>query len=88
MATSFSGKFAGRKLINGRNDRLMATIKDVAKDSNVSIATVSNVINNTKFVSPEIQKRVYDSMERLGYATNHIAKNLRDRKSTRLNSSH
>ena len=57
----------------------MPTIKDVARDSKVSIATVSNVINDTKYVSPELRQRVFDSMERLGYTTNHIAKNLRSK---------
>ena len=34
----------------------MASIKDVAKQAGVSIATVSRVINGTKFVSPDVRQ--------------------------------
>ena len=36
----------------------MATIKDIANAAGVSVATVSHVVNNTRFVSPELRKRV------------------------------
>ncbi|MBS3787519.1 LacI family DNA-binding transcriptional regulator, partial [Candidatus Bipolaricaulota bacterium] len=32
----------------------MATMKDVAKLADVSITTVSHVINDTRYVSPEL----------------------------------
>ena len=32
----------------------MATIKDIANAAGVSVATVSHVVNNTRFVSPEL----------------------------------
>lgn len=35
----------------------MASIKDVAKKAGVSISTVSNVINGTKYVSDELKQR-------------------------------
>lgn len=34
-----------------------ATIKEVAKEAGVSIATVSHVINGTRYVSPELIKK-------------------------------
>jgi len=36
----------------------MITIKDVARLAEVSISTVSRVINDSKPVSPEVRKRV------------------------------
>ncbi|WP_082191305.1 LacI family DNA-binding transcriptional regulator [Peribacillus loiseleuriae] len=34
------------------------TIKDISKKAEVSVATVSYVINNTRYVSPEKEERV------------------------------
>ncbi len=45
----------------------MATRRDVAKMANVSPATVTNVYNQSKFVSPEIRKRVFDAAKQIGY---------------------
>lgn len=45
----------------------MATIKEIAKEADVSIATVSHVINKTRYVSPELVERVEAVMDRLGY---------------------
>jgi LacI family transcriptional regulator len=57
------------------------TLKEVAHLANVSTATVSNVINNTKFVSEDIKKQVFDAMEALNYRPNEIAKSLRVKQS-------
>lgn len=40
----------------------MATIKDIANAAGVSVATVSHVVNNTRFVSPELRKRVEEAI--------------------------
>ncbi|MBD1383337.1 LacI family DNA-binding transcriptional regulator [Metabacillus arenae] len=53
------------------------TIKEVAKQANVSTATVSNVINNTKFVSEEVRTRVLHVIEELNFHANTLAKGLR-----------
>lgn len=47
----------------------MATIKDIAKLANVSITTVSRVLNydETLNVSPETRRRVFESAEDLSY---------------------
>jgi LacI family transcriptional regulator len=58
-----------------------ATLKEVAKLANVSTATVSNVINNTKHVSEDLKKKVYESMEALNYKPNEIAKSLKVKQS-------
>lgn len=51
-------------------------IKDVAMLAQVSTATVSHVINNTRFVSDETKRRVLGAIERVGYAPNIHARNL------------
>lgn len=57
------------------------TIKDVAKKANVSISTVSRVINTSKPVSDDIKKRVFEVIEELGYSPNPVARNLVMKKS-------
>ena len=56
------------------------TISDVAERAGVSIATVSRVINETGYVSPELSGKVYSAMEELDYTPNIIARSLRKRK--------
>lgn len=60
-----------------------ATVKDVAKCAGVSIATVSHVINNTRYVSPEMREKVEKAMLDMNYVPNHTARALRsDRTNT------
>lgn len=61
----------------------MTTIKDVAQAADVSTATVSHVINGTRYVSDEVQQRVLQAMERLNYQPNAVARGLRTKR-TRL----
>lgn len=62
----------------------MATIRDVAKLANVSIATVSRVINQNGYVNDETGKRVIDAIELLKYKPNSIAKGLASGKTQTL----
>lgn len=56
----------------------MPTIKDVAREAGVSIATVSYVLNNKdSFVSAETRRQVLETIERIGYAPNSTARNLK-----------
>lgn len=55
----------------------MTSIKIVAKQAGVSIATVSRVLNGTKYVSPDIQAKVLNVVEELNYKPNMPARNLR-----------
>ncbi len=48
----------------------MASLKDVARAAEVSIATVSHVLRGTKRVTPEVAGRVRAAAERLGYVPN------------------
>ncbi|MCR1898719.1 LacI family transcriptional regulator [Irregularibacter muris] len=55
-------------------------IKDVAKEANVSVATVSRVLNNVPLVNEETKKRVLEAIERTGYKPNAIARSLKMQK--------
>lgn len=54
----------------------MATIKDVAKKANVSVATVSRVINNSGYVNVETRKIVVNAIKDLNYVPNELARSL------------
>ncbi len=55
------------------------TIKDIAKYTNVSISTVSKVINNAGGVSAELEKRIKDAIRQFGYTPNRTARALKTR---------
>lgn len=57
------------------------SINDVARTANVSIATVSNVINGKGRVSVLTEKRVRKVIEQLGYSPNLLARNLKTNQS-------
>jgi LacI family transcriptional regulator len=54
----------------------VATIKDVAREANVSVATVSRVFNDSGPVSEETRQRIRDAAERLRYAPHGVARSL------------
>jgi DNA-binding LacI/PurR family transcriptional regulator len=58
---------------------MKSTIQDVAKYADVSVATVSHVINNTHYVSPELKQRVLEAVEALNYRPNKLARALNRR---------
>lgn len=60
---------------------MAVTIKDVAKLAEVSISTVSRVINDSKPVSPEARRRVLHAIETLRYEPNEVARSLVTKKS-------
>lgn len=51
-------------------------IKDVAYEAGVSTATVSHVINQTKFVTEETRQKVLDAIEKLDFYPNAHARTL------------
>src|SRR3954447_12186282 len=57
----------------------MATIREVAEQAQVSVSTVSHVINRTRFVDSETQERVRQAISTLGYRPNLLARSLRRR---------
>jgi DNA-binding LacI/PurR family transcriptional regulator len=59
-------------------EKHMPTIKDVAREAGVSIATVSYVLNNkTESISEDTCRSVIEAAERIGYTPNVTARNLR-----------
>lgn len=59
---------------------MMSSIKDVAKRAGVSISTVSNVLNNTKFVSEELKRKVNIAVQELGYEVDPVARNMKTKR--------
>ena len=59
----------------------MPTIKEIAKISGVSVATVSNIINEKGKVSEETRIRVQKVIEEMNYTPNSVAKNLKTKNS-------
>jgi DNA-binding LacI/PurR family transcriptional regulator len=55
---------------------MASNIKDVAKLANVSISTVSRVINNAPNVQPETKEKVLDAIKKLNFRPNRIAQSL------------
>ncbi|MBB3869682.1 catabolite control protein A [Geobacillus sp. NFOSA3] len=58
------------------------TIYDVAREANVSMATVSRVVNGNPNVKPSTRKKVLEAIERLGYRPNAVARGLASKKTT------
>jgi LacI family transcriptional regulator len=56
------------------------TIKDVAERAQVSVATVSNVLNDLNGYSEETKKKVMDAVAEMKYQRNAIARNLKIKK--------
>lgn len=55
------------------------TLKEIARQANVSVSTVSRVINqkNTKAASPEVQERIWKIVRKSGYTPNATARSLK-----------
>ncbi|TDL31933.1 LacI family transcriptional regulator [Jeotgalibacillus sp. S-D1] len=60
------------------------TIKDVAKEASVSIATVSRILNNGTGYSDKTRQHVLNTIERLGYSPNAIARGLISKQSNTI----
>src|SRR5699024_9641557 len=69
-------KKARRRLI------MSITIYDVAREANVSMATVSRVVNDKPNVKPTTRKKVLRTIEELGYRPNAVARRLASKNTT------
>ena len=58
----------------------MVRMKDVAEHAGVSVATVSNVITNKKYVGDTVKRKVMDSIKTLNYNINLVARGLKTQK--------
>ena len=56
------------------------TMKDIAKLCNVSIKTVSRVINNSNEVKPKTRERILKTMQEYNYQANLLARGLKNKK--------
>lgn len=56
---------------------MAANISDVAREAGVSTTTVSHVLNRTRFVSPELTRRVLRTVEALRFRPSLVARGLR-----------
>ncbi|MBO0995189.1 LacI family DNA-binding transcriptional regulator [Bacillus sp. SD088] len=63
---------------------LLATIRDVARLANVSVATVSRVINQNGYVHKDTESKVRKSMELLNYKPNSVARALANKRTDSL----
>lgn len=62
-------------------DNKLVTVKDVARQAGVSIATVSRVVNGYAHVSPAIRAIVTKAIDDLGYRPNGLASSFRTQQS-------
>lgn len=60
---------------------MKVTIKEVAKEANVSPSTVSRVISDSSQISEETKERVREAIKNLKYRPNAIARSLANKKS-------
>lgn len=63
---------------------MKTTIRDVAKKANVSVATVSRVINNKGYVHEETRSTVLRVIDELGFEPNQLARSLTNHHSMML----
>ncbi len=59
----------------------MATIRDVAREAKVSIATISKVLNHKGSISEETRRRVMDAIQNTGYQKNFSARAMKTNRS-------
>lgn len=64
--------------------RSKVTIRDVAREAGVSIATVSRFLNNNTFVSEDKEKKIQEVMDRLNFIPNEIARGLAKKKTNTI----
>ncbi|KKI90009.1 LacI family transcriptional regulator [Bacillus sp. SA1-12] len=60
------------------------TIKDVARESGVSTATVSRVLSNKGYASDEIRERVLSVVKKLNYQPNAVARSLKNERTNTI----
>ncbi|HTJ10535.1 MAG TPA: LacI family DNA-binding transcriptional regulator [Dinghuibacter sp.] len=56
------------------------TIYDLARELNISVATISRALKDDPVVSKKTKKKITDLAEQLGYRSNHFARNLRSQR--------
>lgn len=59
----------------------MITVKEIAQMCNVSVSTVSNILNGKPNASEETRRRVWEAIKQTGYQPNYFAQSIRKKKS-------
>ncbi|HEY8969247.1 MAG TPA: LacI family DNA-binding transcriptional regulator, partial [Puia sp.] len=60
------------------------TIYDIAEKLQLSVATVSRGLKNSETVNKRTRKRILDLAEKMGYRSNHFARNLRQQQTNTI----
>lgn len=60
------------------------TIYDIANELNISVATVSRALKDDPVVSKKTKKKIFEQAEKMGYRTNHFARNLRSKQTNTI----
>jgi LacI family transcriptional regulator len=76
LRTIVSSKFSRTTLAKGH---VVPTIRDVAERAGVSPITVSRVVNNSGYVSTATRKRVEETIDKVSYVPNVLARSLRSK---------
>jgi LacI family transcriptional regulator len=71
--------YSPRNRVDG-GEQVSVTIKDVAKQANVSVATVSRALNGHENVADLVRKRVIHVANELRYSPHHAARSLSSRR--------
>lgn len=64
--------------------KYLYTLKDIARDLNLSTSTVSRAMRDSHEISPETKKLVIDYANKVNYRANPIARSLKERKSNSI----
>lgn len=67
-----------------RNEAMSVTIKDIAKAADVSLATVSRVLNRSGYVKETTREKVHDAIKQLHYTPSAIARSLSTNKTNTI----
>jgi LacI family transcriptional regulator len=73
----YAGTVSDEQLSKGRERQGMPTLLDVARVAGVGVMSVSRVVNGSRRVSPETERKVRAAIERIGYQPNEAARVLK-----------
>ncbi len=62
----------------------MTTLKDVARESGLTVSTVSRILNNRGYISKDARNRVEAAVKKLNYHPNEAARSLQNKRSNTI----